>query len=256
MKKKIFYFLIFIILSIVLFLNLKSTRYIGVNYSVSGKEITNFKKIKDFYERHNNYKSLVKKISRNSVKENEILKIGRWVYLNIKKPKDGEDIIDSHPWTIVERKIGTQDQFSDILSVLFVYKQIDSFYIFNHGKYDHSLTYFKSNKIWSVIDPYYGIYFLNDNNEFCSIAEHKSKKCLIFHLKYKKNIQEEIDYIFFDKDFNNIDDIVNYYGELIKNSPTSQDIEKTNIYLRGGRSYVQKPFHRLFYQIQKILKFI
>ena len=256
MKKKILYFLIFIILSIFLYLNLNSKRYTGVNYSVSSEEIKNLTKIKDFYKRHNNYKILVKEISKNSVENNQILKISRWVYFNIKKTREDENIIDSHPWTIIERKIGSQDQFSDILSVLLVYKNIDSFYLLNHGKYKHPLTYFKSNENWSVIDPYYGIYFLNDNNEFCSIAEHKSKKCLIFHLKYKKNIQEEIDYIFFDKDFNNINDIVNYYGELIKNSPTSQDIEKTNIYLRGGRSYVQKPFHRLFYQIQKILKFI
>ena len=256
MKKNIFYFFIFVVLSIVLYLNLKSTRYTGVNYSVSGKQITNLTKIKDFYERHNNYKILVKEITNNSVQDNEILKISKWVYFNIKKSKEGEDIIDSHPWTVVERKIGTKDQFSDILSVLFVYKDIDSFYIFNHGKYKHPLTYFKSNESLSIIDPYYGIYFLNEDNKFCSIQEYKSKKCLIFHLKYKNNIQKEIDLIFYDKNFNNINDIKNYYDALIENSPTLEDIKKKNIYQRGGRSYIQKPFHRLFYQIQKILKII
>ena len=256
MKKKIFYFFIFIILSIILYLNLKSARYTGVNFSVSEKKITNFTKIKDFYERHNNYKNLVKEISKNSVKEKKILEISKWVHLNIKKPKDGEDIIDSHPWTIVERKIGRHDQLSDILSVLFIYIKVDSFYIFNHGKYNHSLTYFKFNENWSVIDPYYGIYFLNEDNRFCNIAEHKLKKCLIFHLEHRKSIQNNIDHIFFDKNFRNINDILNYYNELVKNSPTSQDIEKKNIYQRGGRSYVQKPFHRLFYQIQKVLKII
>ena len=256
MKKKIIYFLILIILSLVLYLNLKSIRYTGVNYSISGEEITNFKKIKDFYQRHNNYKKLVEKISKNSIEEDKILKISKWVYLNIKKPKKGEDIVDSHPWTIVERKIGNKDQFSDILSVLFVYENIDSFFIFVDKKDKHPLTYFKLNKKWSVIDPYYGIYFLNSNNEFCNLKEHKLKKCLIFHLKYKKNIKDKIKTIFYDKNLNSIDDVKNYYEELMENSPSFKDIEEENIYLRGGRSYIQKPFHRLFYQIQKIFKII
>ena len=33
----------------------------------------------------------------------------------------------------------------------------------------------------------------------------------------------------------------------------SLDIENTNIYERGGRSYIQKPIHRIFVQLKRFL---
>ena len=53
----------------------------------------------------------------------------------------------------------------------------------------YKLTYFKINQKWSVIDPYYGFYFINENNNFCSIEEHKTKKCFIRHLN-EENIKD------------------------------------------------------------------
>ena len=38
------------------------------------------------------------------------------------------DIVDHHPITIIERRLGIDEQFSDILSVLLVYADIDSFF--------------------------------------------------------------------------------------------------------------------------------
>ena len=40
-------------------------------------------------------------------------------------------IVDSHPWTIIERKLAVDEQYSDILSVLFVHKNIDFFFVLN-----------------------------------------------------------------------------------------------------------------------------
>ena len=256
MKKKIFYFFIFIFLLIAFYLNLKSTRYTGVNYSVSSEEITNYKKIKDFYQRHNKYKNLVEEILENSKKQNIVIDLSKWVYLNIKKHKPGTVVVDSHPWTIIERKVGTDDQFSDLLSVLLVYKNIDAFYTFNFNTLKHSFTFFKDNGRWSIIDPYYGLYFINEKKEFCSLKEIKLTKCEIVHFKYNRNINYKLEEIFNDKNFNNLIDAYKYYDSLFENLPTDNQIEGTNIYLRGGRSYIQKPFHRLFYQIQKILKII
>ena len=256
MRKRILYLTIFFIFIIFLFLNLKSTRYTGYDFSVKKEEISNFKKIKEFYIRYYNYKKLVDKIIYNSeTKEEKIIKISKWVYLNINKIKNDEVVVDSHPWTIVERKLGTGDQFSDILSVLLVINKTDSFFISNINN-EANLTFFKHKQKWSIIDAYYGVYFLNNNKEFCSLDEHKKNKCNLVHLKFKVITDDKINKIFFDKNFKSLRDIQEYYNLMLKEIPSGQDIEKTNIYLRGGRSYVQKPLHRLIYQIQKYLKII
>ena len=147
MKKIIFYFFIFIFIAVILFLNSKSSRYTGINYKIYEENITNFNKIDDFYKRHRNYKILVKEILDNSKKENVIINLSEWLYLNVNKSGPDDDIVDSHPWTVIERKIGVQDQFSDILSVLLVYKNIDSFYIFLTGHKVCKCLHFHIN-IW------------------------------------------------------------------------------------------------------------
>ena len=256
MKKKILYLFVCIILIIILFLNFKGSRYTGINYSIKEEKISNFKKIKEFYIRYYNYKKLVKKITVDIKNEDEkIIKISKWVYLNIKKKTKDDLVIDSHPWTIVERKIGVKDQFSDILSVLLVVNDTDAFFM---SKIDTigPLTFFKHEQKWSIIDPYYGIYFLNNKKNFCSLNEHKENKCTLFHLKYGEISNNEITDIFFDKNFKNYEDLKNYYNFSLNEIPTENDIENMNIYLRGGRSYIQRPINRFIYQIQKYLNLI
>tara|TARA_B100000787_G_C16194485_1_gene299762 strand:+ start:1194 stop:1961 length:768 start_codon:yes stop_codon:yes gene_type:complete len=253
MKKKIFYSVtIFFLISCILFLGTESKRFTGYNYLVTGENITNLKKISDFYQRYNNYKKLVKKINSNNEKRNKIIDVSTWVYDNIKKISVDDVIIDSHPWTIVERQMGARDQFSDILSVLFIYSNIDSFFKMSFGQIYHPLTFFKNNNNWSIIDPYYGVYFLNDRNQFCNLNEHKSKKCFFFHLEFGKISNDVLSKIFFDKNFKNLIELNNYYNLLFEAFPNALEIKNTNIYLRGGRSYVQKPTHRLIYELQKI----
>jgi hypothetical protein len=258
MKKKILYIFFIFLASSIIFLNIESIRYTGINYSLTTEKITNLQKITDFFERYNNYKKVVKKINSNSDKEkdNKIINTANWVYSNIKKISDGDNIIDSHPWTIIERKIGVSDQFSDVLSVLLVFNNIDSFFRSTFNGKGHSLTFFKDKNDWSLIDPYYGIYFLNNKNQFCNLKEHKSKKCFFFHLEYEIIKKDNLNKIFFDKNFKDLNEFKNYYNLLFENIPSSKEIDNINIYERGGRSYVQKPFHRFVYQIQKSLNLI
>ena len=72
-----------------------------------------------------------------------------------------------------------------------------------------------------------------------------------YHLKYGEIKKNHLSKIFYDKNFVNLDDSNNYYNSLFENMPKSKDITNTNIYERGGRSYIQRPFHRLIYQIQR-----
>ena len=251
MKKKLLYFFAFIVFLFFIFLNLDSSRLTGINYTIKEEKISNFKKIYDFYERYNNYKNLVKQITFNKEKNSEIFEISSWVYFNINKSKKGDEIIDSHPWTIIERKTGTNDQVSDILSVLLVVNDVDAFFIAKINEIKNALTFFKYNNKWSVIDPFYGVYFLNKNEDFCSLEELRLRKCKIFHFENKNITKDKLNKIFYDKDFYDLSDLNNYYYYLFDNCPTTNEIENTNMYLRGGRSYVQIPKHRLMYEIQK-----
>ena len=255
MKKKILYLSITLLFVLcVIFLSNKGERYTGVNYTINKEEISNFKKIVDFYQRHKNYNKLVKKITINDTKEDkQILSVSTWVYKNIKKISDNDNIVDSHPWTIVERKMGAKDQFSDILSVLLVHSDIDSFFISNLNNRKGIFTFFKYNNNWSLIDPYYGIYFLNNKNQFCNLNEYKYKKCIINHLEFGKISNTQLNKIFFDKNFKNLDQVNNYYNFLLEGMLEAKKIDSTNIYERGGRSYIQKPFHRFIFQFQRLI---
>ena len=89
--------------------------------------------------------------------------------------------------------MGVEDQFSDILSVLLIYNNINSFFIEKFNGVNYSFTLFEHEKKWSLIDPYYGIYFLNKKNQFCSLKELKNKNCNIYHLEHgivSKNLVE------------------------------------------------------------------
>ena len=255
MKKNIYLLSFLIIFFSILYLNSESYRNIGVNYVVKKHKISNFQKLSEFYERHTNYKKLVKDITYNSNNQQErIIDISVWVYENIKKISSNDDVIDNHPWTIVERKIGARDQFSDILSVLLVHNDIDSFFLMNLNNISQPITVFKYNAKWSIIDPYYGVYFTNTKKSFSSLEEIKNNNSIMQHLIFDKITSKNLNEIFFDKNFKNIQELNNYYKILLLNIPSSKIINNTSIYERGGRSYIQKPIHRIFVEIRRFLK--
>ena len=255
MKKKT-YFIIFFFSVLIAFLASESSRYTGINYVVSEEKISNFQKIEDFLIRHKNYKNLVKNITDGILNdEEEIIEIASWVYENIKKISNNQEIIDSHPWTIVERKLGTQGQFSDILSVLLVHKNIDSFYLSHIKNIDHDITFFKFNDKWSIIDPYYGIYFRDKEKLFSTLDQDREKDWIIHHLSKKKVNKENFKTFFFDEKFQNFEDFQFYYINLVSNLPSNHHINEINIYERGGRAHLQKPIHRIIYQLRVISRF-
>jgi hypothetical protein len=254
MKKKIYLIIFLFTVCIIFFLKSESTRYTGINYNIQEEKISNFKKIVEFYNRHENYNKLVKKINKNSKdKKKQIENINLWVFQNIKKISKDQDVIDGHPWTIIERKLGVPDQFSDILSVLLVHSNIDSFFFQKINNIEHPVTFFKYNNNWSIIDPYYGIYFKNKKNSFSTLNQNKKTNWIMHHVVEDKVTRDNFKIIFFDGRFNNFDEIKYFYNNLILNLPSNEEINNTNIYERGsGRANIQKPLHRVIYQIRLI----
>ena len=245
-KSKIFFLLIVLLISILIGLNKTSSQFIGINYKVTEYEIPLYLKLYDFYGRHLNYGYLVSKITKNiNDDEDKVINLSKWVYKNIQKIPQEVEIIDSHPITILERRLGVRDQFSDLLSVLIVYAGIDSFFwINNNDELKSALTYFNLNGDWSLVDPYYGIIFLNLQGELATISELKKSNWEVYSLEMESININNFKNIFNNK-FDSIDQIKEYYAKQFYEAPSQELISLTNKFDLGGRSYVQSPFGRL-----------
>ena len=126
---------------------------------------------------------------------------------------------------------------------------IESFFLNNT---EHQLTLFKINNYWSVIDPYYGIYFINEDNKFASLEELKTNNWQIVNLESQKISSSDLSNTF-SKKLSSYNDIKNYYQKIFKSMQNSEQIDEINIYERG-RAYTQKPLQKLKYEIYKLFK--
>ena len=155
----------------------------------------------------------------------------------------------SDPLTIVTRRLGEPYQFNDLLTVFFIYLDIEA-YLFNH--HSHQLTFFKIDNYWSIIDPYYGVYFINEKETFASIDDLKKAKWHIVNLDSQKINSMDISKIFYN-DFKNYEEVKEHYRKIFINIQSGKQIDNINN-INRGRAYLQKPFSRLKYEIYKIFK--
>jgi len=257
---KIKFFLLAILTAVIfIFLSKDTTQYSAVNYRVIEYKIPLYLKLFNFYGRHLNYSFVVNTITQNSKNDIEkVLDISKWMQNNIRKIPKGVEVVDSHPLTIIDRRLGTEDQFSDLLSVLLVYAGVDAFMWFHEDNYTDAVTIFKVNGKWSVIDPYYGIVFLNNNNRHASITELKNldlNNGLFMHsLNYERIKSDNIRQIFGNK-FNDKDSVIRYYTSKFDNLPTKNKLNNSSVFELGGRSYTQSPLSRLKSIIHDYLEF-
>ena len=254
-KKKLKIIVILILLlSFYFILTKESSRTIGINYQIFEYKIPLYLKTLDFFQRHYNYKNLANTINYNAETEVEIvLNTAKWILENIKKLPKNVEIIDHHPFTIIERRLGTKDQFNDIMSILLTYSGIESFYSSFNNK-EHVLTLFKIKNYWYFIDPYYGVYFATNKGLLLSVDDIQKNEWQMFDLESKSIQFYDINKIF-DNKFSNFYEVKKFYTNLIKNSTftSSKKIDNTNIYYRGGRSNVQDPLGRFKYEIYQVL---
>ena len=246
-----------IVIFFILIAQVDTERKISINYEVWVYKIPVYLKLLDFMNRHYNYKHLADNINnKNSTDKDKIINTTNWVISNIKKINLNQDIdiVDHHPLTIVERRLGIDEQFSDILSVLLVYSNIDSFFTLikldNVDDY-YPLTFFKIYDYWSIVDPQNGIFFLDEKNNFINIDNLKKQK---FNLVEKnlRIINHDNFLEYFDSNYKDFNEIKFFYNQLIVNLPTSNQINSVNKFYRGGRSYTQDPLGRINYELLKI----
>jgi hypothetical protein len=206
----------------------------------------------NFYGRHLNYGSLVSRITKNSQNNQEkVIHISKWMTKNIQKLPKELDVVDSHPLTIFERRLGVEDQFSDLLSVMLVYAGINSFFL--ESKNDNALTYFELNGNWSIIDPYYGIMFLNSKGKMASLKDLKESNWSLFTLDFEPINMKNFKSIFNEK-FYDINQVNDSYMTQIYSAPSQEIIAMTNKFDLGGRSFIQSPLGRLQFILNRFFK--
>ena len=165
-------------LSAVSLSNINATTKQCINYQCREYKIPLYLKLLDFYDRHYNYKRLVKNIIQGaSTDEERVMRIFEWTYKNIRRNPEGFPIIDDHVWHIIVRGYGVDDQFSDVFTTLCNYSGIDAIFgfIFTKDKTSNMpLSFIRLNKRINIFDPYNGVYFVNKNGTFADINEIKS----------------------------------------------------------------------------------
>ena len=233
MKKFIVILLVGILLFIGIFmmLNMEVSIKQGVNFQVRSIKMPLYLKVLDFFDRHYNYKNLVREIINDSDSEPQrIIKIFNWTYSNIRRVPESLPIIDDHVWYIIVRGYGTNDQLADVFSTLCNYAGVEAFFDFiyaEEGKGVMPLAFVKLNNTWKVFDPYNGVYFKDKAGEFAGIKEMKEGDCRLYAIGDT------------GKQF---DDYIPYLDNL----PSFK-------YIGFKRANVQSPLRRLMYEVSKTI---
>ena len=216
-------------ISLWLFLNIETSTMQGINYKVRELKIPLYLKISNFFDRHYNYKWLVKRILHDQKEENEKAKsIFHWTATHIKRQPPELDIVDDHVWHIIVRGYGVDGQEDDVCATLSNYAGLKATILTLKGSsgsvpghISFTAVYFKG--AWHLCDPYRHVSFDNRKAEWATINEIVSGDW-----KAKSH-----------KDPDNIKDSMNY-----ENYFQSLDAIDFNALYRGSRQSIQDPVSR------------
>lgn len=231
-KTKVLLIIIAVVAGIYLVLNMDVTTRQGVNYQIYTIRIPLYFKLLGFFDRHYNYKELVRKIVKGVNNEKEkVMKIFEWTCQNIRKVPEGFPIIDDHVWHIIIRGYGTADQASDVFTTLCNYAGIDAFFSWEYSQ-DRTrnipLSFVKIEGQWYIFDPYRGVYFKDAQGELMDLEAIRSKKPWLIEAKGNKD--PGIDYAV-------------YFGNL-------RSIKKLGL----TRPNIQFPLKRIIFEVERWIK--
>jgi hypothetical protein len=231
MKKAILFAVLFLT-GIILLLNIQVTTRQGINYRVSTFKIPLYLKTLDFYDRHFNYKRLVRQITagQNSDKA-KVMSIFSWTAKTILPQPKELPVVDDHVWHIIVRGYGTGDQPSDVFTTLCNYAGFDAFFyrVTNKGKTLRiPFSFVKIKGRWYLFDPQQGIYFLNREGSLAALED-----------LVKGNYQEV--------NIRNPGQPGPDYSQLFS-EVTQIDCERYHYFSRAN---IQSPLNRLIYAVKK-----
>ncbi|MEK6715229.1 MAG: transglutaminase domain-containing protein [Candidatus Omnitrophota bacterium] len=238
MKKYLSIILCLIILTAAAFfvLNINVTTRQGINYQWHTVKIPLYLKLLDFFDRHYNYKELVKRITLNAKDDRvKAMRIFEWTCNNLKRAPQTLPVVDDHVWHIIVRGYGARDQFSDVFSTLCNYAGLDAFYTWVYTQERTSripLSFVELSGKWFIFDPYNGAYFTNAQGLPVDIDAIK-----LGNSWRVKHLRTEINPTDLDVDYSR------YFGNF-------PDTKKAAL----RKANIQSPVNRLFFEIQKRIK--
>lgn len=223
---------VFILLTCVaVILNVNVTTRQGVNYQLYTIKIPLYLKILDFFDRHYNYRLLVKRIAKGAVTDEErLMRIFEWTHANIRKVPEGFPVIDDHVWHIIIRGYGARDQSSDVFTTLCNYAGINAFFFnvyLRDGAKKRVFSFARLSGRWYIFDPYSGIYFKDAYGKMVDVDTIRAKGA--WQIEGVGEVPE-----------------INYVAYLDNLPPISDP--------GFARPNLQSPLRRILYQISKGLK--
>lgn len=203
----------------------------GINYKTFEIEIPLYLKILNFYDRHFNYKWLVRRVTKNlKTKEEKVFRLFQWTYETIQRQPESLPIIDDHVWNVFLRGYGVDDNFHDLFTTLCNYVGVDSFLLRVKNKNSNEVTKFslvQTQRGWVIFDPFEGVYFTNEQGDWATIKEIKEQNWKLRKLGGTKTSDS-------------------FYYPFFKHLP---EIKKMGY----QRANLQSPMNRFKYQLNKLL---
>ena len=178
MKKIQIFLIVFLLIgSLFLFLNISVTTNKGKDFIVTRSELPLYLKLLGFYDRHFNYKWLVKQITGHlDTREEKVFRLFQWTHETIRPQPKNLPIMDSHVWDVYIRGYGVSDNFHDLFSTLCNYSGVDAFFdrlMFEDSRKYIDITFVRVERDWVAFDPFNGAYFKNRDGNWATIEEIK-----------------------------------------------------------------------------------
>ena len=176
MKKFQIFLIVFLLIgSLFLFLNINVTTNKGRDFVVTRSKLPLYLKLLGFYDRHFNYKYLVKQVTGHlNTHEEKIFRLFQWTHETIRPQPKNLPIMDSHPWDVYIRGYGVSDNFHDLFSTLCNYSGVDAFFdrlMFEDSRKYVDITFVRVERGWVAFDPFNGAYFKSRNGSWATIEE-------------------------------------------------------------------------------------
>lgn len=145
----------------------------GIDYITKTIRIPLYLKVLDFYDRHYNYKWLVKTITAGQTDDlKKAISILQWSHANVAEQPKGLRVVDDHVWHIIVRGYGLDEQVQDVFSTLCNYAGLPAFCA-RVGKTGSTrvLSFVRLNGRWTVFDAAKGVYFAGPDGGVADVKD-------------------------------------------------------------------------------------
>ncbi|MFI5179481.1 MAG: hypothetical protein ACHQO8_13000, partial [Vicinamibacterales bacterium] len=144
----------------------------GIDHVVTSRTIPAYVKALDFVDRDVNYQQLARAVvgpaSSDAAKLEAVL---AWTRASIRDTPAGVPVVDDHPWNIIVRGYGKDDQQADVFTTLLSYAGVRAYWIAIGPGPELMLSFASIEGRWHPVDVANGIVFKGPNGEFAVVED-------------------------------------------------------------------------------------